>query len=124
MRASPLATLRHGDVLIGTEGPQGFGPAARVPDGVGQISIRVELQATDATVFDNASVELEVLRQGEAKPLTSATMAMADTTSPLKRIANAALAFGRLPAGDYVLRCTLQRGGESSERVARLISKR
>jgi len=51
-------------------------------------------------------------------------MAMANTTSPLKRIANAALAFGRLPAGDYVLRCTLQRGGESSERVGRLISKR
>ena len=121
MRASPLATLRLGDVLIGTEG---FGPAARGPDGVGQISIRVEVQATDATAFDNASVQLEVLRQGEAKPLTSATMAMANTTSPLKRIANAALAFGRLPAGDYVLRCTLQRGGESSERVGRLISKR
>jgi VWFA-related protein len=123
IRATPPGPLRLGDIVTGIEDADGFKPVARVPVGAQRLAVRVEIQATEAAAFEGASVLLDLVRRGEPTPFTSATMPFENTASPLKRVATAALTIGRLPTGDYVVWCTLQ-GGTSSERVARLISKR
>jgi VWFA-related protein len=123
VRPSPPAPLRLGDIVIGREDAGGFTPIARVPEGAVRLSVHVELLAAEASAFDGASVLLDIVRKGEPAPFTSATMPTEATGSPLRRIATAALTIGRLPAGEYILRCTLQ-GGSSTERVTRLIAKR
>ena len=49
-------------------------------------------------------------------------MPFENTASPLKKNAVANLTLARIPAGEYIIRCTLQ-GAASSERVSRLITK-
>jgi hypothetical protein len=123
VKASPPGDLRLGDIVVGTEDAAGFKPLARVPAGAQRLSVQLELQATDVKAFDSASVLLDIVRRGESAPFTSATMPIGPTNSPLRRVASAALTIGRLPAGDYIVRCTLQ-GSSSTERVTRLIQKR
>jgi hypothetical protein len=123
VKASPPGPLRMGDIVIGREEADTFKPIARVPDGLARLSLQVELQATDAAAFDGASVRLDIVRKGESAPFTNATMDMETTSNPLRRIATAGVTIGRLPAGEYILRCTLQ-GGPSTERVTRSIAKK
>jgi VWFA-related protein len=117
--------LQVGDLVIGYDGSEGFGPVASAAGAAAPLVVQVELQAESAGAFDGLSARLEIANEADAAALVAgAPMEIAATADPLRRVARATVAFGRLPAADYVLRCTVESPGTQPLQVSRVVRTR
>jgi hypothetical protein len=89
------------------------------------VVVQVELHGETAGAFDVLSARLEIANDADAAALVAgAPMEIAATADPLRRVARATVAFGRLPAADYVLRCTVESPGTQPLQVSRVVRTR
>jgi VWFA-related protein len=121
VRPPSASAVQVGDLLIGRDTASGFEPAARVVPGQAAVDVRAEIRGSAETLA-SVSATLEILRAGESASFTNASMLIAGDASRNRRVATATVSAGRLPPGDYILRCTVRTDGQPALDVSRHIS--
>lgn len=79
----------------------------------------LELAAADSAPLDATTVRLEVAGEPNADALVTQELAVRQSSSPARRVAQAMLDFDALPPGEYVARAVVLVGGKPLGRVLR-----
>jgi len=114
VKAAPVSAggLELSDLVVGPPGVQGsrFVPSAGLGVG-GALVARVEMRAKDRARLEKATMVVEVA-ESEQGPVIETVPATAADAPDGRRVAQAGLALGVLPPGDYHLRAVVSVDGE------------
>ncbi len=105
------AAIRLSSVMFGVVADRAFRPTSR-PELATPLAVRIEAHAATPEPFEDLEVRLDVLRRGEATPLIRTEGRLSVGPNPLMRASTTLLDLSDLPAGDFVVRVTVERKGE------------
>lgn len=109
---------RMGEIQIG-DAPKGtFRATPRVRPGADRLGARVEIHADASAIFEDADVEVIVLRVGDATGVVRQRTELLRASDPRQRTATAVLDIASLPPGEYEIVAVLRNAaGELARRV-------
>jgi glycine cleavage system aminomethyltransferase T len=112
--------LTLSSMMVGISRGGGFSPRLQFSDEpVALAYLEIYGQTNGAPV----SIALEIATSPNGPAKLSIPGAVAETRSPDRRLATAAIPIGGLPPGDYVIRAVVSMPGQPSGRVVRTIRK-
>jgi tetratricopeptide (TPR) repeat protein len=112
MAGEPLAT---GDLIVGSmpQPGQSMRPVIEPRVTTDAMAAYLELYSNAATTFDGATVRFEVAEDADAPPLVTQDGRLASGAQPTWRVAEAGISARELPAGRYVARARVLKGGNT-----------
>ena len=114
-------SLATGDLIVGNFPKPGEALTAAVEPHVSTdaLAAYVELYSSSASTFDGATVTFEIAEDADAPALVQATGRVAAGVQPAWRVADAGVSMQSLPAGRYVARARVVRGGATATLLSR-----
>jgi Flp pilus assembly protein TadD len=114
-------TLATGDLVLGNFPKPGekLTPAVEPHVSTDALAAYVELYSTSASTYDGATVTFEVAEDADAPALVKTDARVGNGTQETWRVADAAVNMQSLPAGRYVARARVVRGGTTATLLSR-----